>query len=68
LGPDRLGIIGITVNGTKAHKYCDGSNWQPGVNQWEDFAGSFVGDPINTSMTANRFDMWAAGTDDALYH
>jgi hypothetical protein len=32
-GPDRLDIIGITVNGTMTHKYWDGSNWQPDVDQ-----------------------------------
>ncbi len=67
-GPGRLDIMAITRDGRVAHRYWDGSSWQPG--NWEDLGrpgAATVSEIGCASWGVNRIDCFARGNDGHIY-
>ena len=57
-------VYSFTVN----HQAWDGTNWVPSKTTWENHGGVFISSPAAVSWGPNRIDVFARGTDNALWH
>ena len=67
-GPNRLDIMAITEDGHLAHRYWNGSSWQPA--NWEDLdrpGQAGVSEIGCTTWGVNRIDCFARGMDRHVY-
>jgi baseplate J-like protein/repeat uncharacterized protein DUF346 len=70
---DRLDVFVIGTDGALYHKAWNGSQWQPSVTGYDrlgtpDNGVTLTGSPVVNSWGHDRLDVFAVGTDGALYH
>jgi hypothetical protein len=59
------------IDGALWHKAWDGSQWIPytdSSDHWELLGGQIVGPPVAVCWGQNRIDVFARGTDGAVWH
>ncbi|MBI4583278.1 MAG: hypothetical protein HY717_04565, partial [Planctomycetes bacterium] len=69
-GPGRVDLFVVGTDNSVYHKWFDG-NWKPSlqdINLWEQFAISAKHRPATASWGPGRLDLFAVGSDDAVYH
>ncbi len=68
---NREDIFYIGTDGNLYHQYYNGG-WQPSISTWSNIGApagvTLVGSPSATSWAANRYDVYARGTDHTVYH
>jgi hypothetical protein len=74
-GPGRLDVFVRGNNNILYHRWNDGGGWLPGGGQWEPLeapnpstGSGMVSDPDAVSWDSNRIDVFARGTDNAMWH
>ncbi len=69
-GAGRLDIFGLGTDGNIYHQSYDGTGgtWSPSETTWEGHGGTFISPPVAVSWGTSRIDVFAQGTDGALYH
>ena len=68
-GLNRMDIFGLEdENGWLAHKYWDGSQWQPGVSTFENLGTGYLGSLASTSWGQGRMDLFARADNGSLAH
>jgi hypothetical protein len=70
---DRLDVFVIWIGGSLRHKAWNGVQWQPSVTGYDYLgqpapAGELARNPVVNSWGHDRLDIFAVGTDGALYH
>lgn len=56
-GEDRIDLFSIDEHAKVAHKFWEGSSWQPSGNKTEDLGGEFVGELAVSSWGTGRLDI-----------
>lgn len=56
-GENRIDLFAVDEKGMAAHKYWDGSSWQPEGDKTENLGGDFVGEMAATSWGPGRLDI-----------
>ena len=69
-GRNRLDIFDLGTDNAMWHKAWDTSlgGWLPSVEGWESLGGTFTRPPAGVSRANNRLDIFALGTNNAMYH
>jgi hypothetical protein len=73
-GANRLDIFALGTDNAMYHKAyrfvlsAEATNWFPSPTTWEPLGGTFISAPAVTAWGSNRLDIFALGTDQALYH
>jgi hypothetical protein len=69
--PNRIDVFARGIEGEVWHKAWDGSQWIPypdSPDHWERLGGQIVGPPAAVCWGSDRIDVFARGTDGAVWH
>ncbi|MBJ6764987.1 hypothetical protein JGU66_29840 [Myxococcaceae bacterium JPH2] len=63
----KVSVIAVGTDGVPRLKTWDGAQWSPSLSGWTLLGGSFLG-PVSALLTGtNRVDVYAVGTDRAVW-
>ncbi len=63
-GPNDIHVFAINSSKQLIQKFWNGSSW----SGWQNLGGALTSDPAAVSWQSGRFDVFARGTDNAMYH
>lgn len=67
-GEGRIDLFTVDDKGKAAHKFWDGSSWQPSGKKTEDLGGNFVGELAAVSWGEGRIDIVGRAREGKYLH